>query len=141
MKARYALIFPIALAGAAFIIYTIGQAPAAASPTHVAAVFIDGLNHGDYRQACAQIQSSVVAHNWKNQSGCETYFTVDFAQYASLFGTISGYKVIDRSRKEWREGDARVASVRVSYNGGAGVVIRLVETAAGWKVASSRSAQ
>jgi hypothetical protein len=67
------------------------------SPTHVTAVFFDGVNHGDYRQTC---QLWVPAR--KNVTRCEQGLTSNFAT-GLLFGAWGGYKVIPHTAKVWAQ--------------------------------------
>ena len=104
------------------------------TPTHVAAQFFDGENHGDFRASCSLIQPSVVKRLWQSIDHCETYFTMAFAQ-AAFAGQTGDYKVIPHSYRGWREGRVEVATVRASYYGQT-ITVRLVKTAAGWRVHS-----
>lgn len=111
------------------------------TPTHVAAVFIDGFNQGDLRETCSMVQPSVLKRDWKNMPGCENYMVGFLGQTASMFGySLGGYRIIPHSVKEWREGDVRVASVAVTYApiGGKPLHVRLIETRVGWRVAGFR---
>ena len=105
------------------------------TPLHVAAVYIDGINSGDFRQACAQIQPAVVKRLWGKPSSCPSYFTSAFAMVATYQG-LGGYTVVPHSYRGWREGDVRVASVKAKTPYGSTLTVRLVKTAGGYKLAS-----
>lgn len=107
------------------------------SPTHVAALYADALDHGDFRQACQQIQPTIVRRLWKTTPGCETYFAGAFG-FAVAFGArLGGYKVVGHSYQGWREGDTRVARVSLTAPNGSLLHARLVKTRLhGWKIVS-----
>jgi hypothetical protein len=107
---------------------------AASTPTHVAAIYIDAVNHGDFRAACQQIQPAVVKHLWGSFTACQSYFTSAFSFVASYKG-LGGYKIVPHSYRGWREGDARVARVLMTPPYGDLLRVRLVKTAHGWKIA------
>lgn len=80
------------------------------SPTHVAAVFFDGVNHGDFRQTCSVWQTRAV---WR----CEAGLTVQLGE-AAISGEFGGYRVVPRSVRMWRTGRIEYATVRVDYTPG-----------------------
>lgn len=107
------------------------------SPTHVAAMYADALDHGDFRQACQKIQQAIIRRLWRKTAGCETYFVGAFG-FGITFGMrLGGYKVVGHSYQGWREGAVKVARVALTAPDGSLLHVRLVKTRAhGWKIAS-----
>lgn len=122
----------VALAGAVLVAGCGGSS--GPTPTRVAAVYIDAINHGDFRQACAQVQPSVLKHLWGSYTACQSYFTAAFSMVAQYSG-LGGYKVVPHSYRGWREGDTKVARVLVTPPYGDLLRVRLVKTSHGWKIA------
>lgn len=126
MKARYAFFLPLALAVAAIIIVATSGTKRFPSPTHVVAVFLDGYDHADYRQACGvqkpEDQPMIV---------CEEFYVSNVAQ-GLFFGRFGGYKVVPHSVKEWRWPvcrDGHNITAKVCPGDPHGTGIRMVELA------------
>ena len=67
------------------------------TPTHVTAVFFDGVNHGDYRQTCSVWQAAR-----SKMSACESGLARQLGMSA-LMGEWGGYRVVPHSEKVWAQ--------------------------------------
>lgn len=65
------------------------------SPTHVVAVYVDGLNHLDFRETCSTIHAP---NAFPNQKVCEGYFAFNTA-----VGGAFTYRVVAHSAKVWTQ--------------------------------------
>jgi hypothetical protein len=70
-----------------------GSSPA--SPTHVVAVYVDGLNHLDFRQTCSTIHAPVA---FPTMSRCEGYFA-----FNTMMTGASVFRVVPHSAKVWED--------------------------------------
>lgn len=66
-----------------------------ASPTHVVNVYLDGLNHFDYRQACGTIHAPIP---FPTMSQCEAYFAFNTAMTGA-----QEYRIVKGSQKVWTQ--------------------------------------
>jgi hypothetical protein len=87
-------LFAAVAVGAAIVLAGCGGATVA-SPTHVVNVYLDGLNHMDYRQACATIHAPIA---FPTQAACEGYFS-----YMAAVNGQQRYVVVKGSQKVWTE--------------------------------------
>jgi hypothetical protein len=97
-------------------------------------VFLDGYNHGDYRQACA-----VQKPPSQPMVACEQFYVGNVAQ-GLQFGRWGGYEVVPHSAKVWRQayrgGYVELAIVKFVYapQGGQALVAHLRLTKNGWRI-------
>lgn len=94
------------------------------SPTHVVAVYVDGLNNYDFRETCTAIHAP---HVFPALSKCEAYFGFNTAFQAYSSGP-SVYRVVAHSAKVWTQ-DYRGRSVRLAVVRFANVTVPAVLTA------------
>lgn len=133
---KYISVFIVsAIAAVALTVAVSYGGGSSATPTHVASVYVDGINHGDFRQACSVIQPNVLKYLWKSWTGCADYFAHTFG--SPFTGSLGGYKLVAHSYDEWLEGKAIVARVRMTSPTGTLLKIRLVKTKNfGWRLQS-----
>jgi hypothetical protein len=110
-----------------------GSDTSSPTPTHVVAVWVDGLNHADARQVCTAVR--IPAHSTRAE--CETYYANLIGRLA-FYGLFGSYRVVGHSVEQWREGSVKVARVTVySVSDKTNLLhVRLVKTAHGWRIAS-----
>lgn len=101
----------------------------APTPTHVTAVFVDGLNHADFRQACSVVSPKLGG----GTVNCEQSL-VSAAAQADFFGFWGGYAVVPHSEKDY--GDR--ATVLVTYKplGGKPIQVSLEKVKGRWLIVS-----
>lgn len=122
---------------AALVLLAVGvgvatQGDSTPTPTHVVNVFLDGFNHGDFRQMCSTVRHA--------DATCIKGYTMAAAQ-GLIFGVWGGYGVIPHSYKGWTEGSVKVASVKFRYlpnKLSQAITVRLIKTKHGWKIAGIR---
>lgn len=71
------------------------HSPSVASPVHVVNVYLDGLNHLDYRQACSTIHAPIP---FPTLAACEAYFAFNTAMTGP-----QEYRIVKGSQKVWAE--------------------------------------
>lgn len=107
-----ALVAAVLVAGTAVFAAT-RNSPDEATPTRVVNVFLDGINGGDFRQAC-----SVQDLEGASMQDCETYYAMIVAQ-AEFSGGLDHYRVVPHSVKVWeqpyRDRTVRLAVVDFRY--------------------------
>lgn len=93
LAALAALGAALIVAGTAIPVYT-SHSPTA-SPVHVVNVYLDGLNHLDYRQTCSTIHAPIP---FPKMSACEAYFAFNTAMTG-----VQEYRIVKGSQKVWTE--------------------------------------
>lgn len=87
-------VFAVVAVGAAIVLAGCGGATVA-SPTHTVNVYLDGLNHLDYRQTCSTIHAPIP---FPKLSACEAYFAFNTAMTG-----VQEYRIVKGSQKVWTE--------------------------------------
>ena len=113
-----------------------GSSPA--TPLHVTALWIDGINHGDARQSCQHVRIPKRA----TAVQCEAYYA-GLSNQLGFFQTLGTYRVVAHSTVTWTETyrgrTVEVARVTVYSLGDKTTIlhVRLIKGANGWKVVNT----
>jgi hypothetical protein len=98
------------------------------SAYHVANMFVQQLNHGNFYGACRL--ATLPSSQWKACAAAE-------AQVAFFYGGLPGFNLIPGTFQAWKTGNVEHARVEAVDNiGGYDGQVNLVKTKDGWRVVS-----